>query len=165
MKGKAEDEVFVNKALIPEIIGDRVQITVILKVKKDEDERRIDFGSRFHRIIPPPTFSPSSNWFMMPMQMRMMTMRTSEMAEPRFGLYAEPRNCISMRSPMSRFPPPPSILEIINVETAGTNTMVTPEMTPGMLMGRTTLRKTLRLFAPRSCAASMTLLSILVSTE
>lgn len=38
MKGKAEDEVFVNKALIPEIIGDRVQITVILKVKKDEDE-------------------------------------------------------------------------------------------------------------------------------
>ena len=38
MKGKAEDEVFVNMALIPEIIGDRVQITVILKVKKDEDE-------------------------------------------------------------------------------------------------------------------------------
>ena len=38
MKGKAEDEVFVNKVLIPEIIGDRVQITVILKVKKDEDE-------------------------------------------------------------------------------------------------------------------------------
>ncbi len=36
--GKAEDEVFVNKALIPEIIGDRVQITVILKLKKDEDE-------------------------------------------------------------------------------------------------------------------------------
>ena len=37
MKGKAEDEVFVNKALIPEIIGDRVQITVILKVKKMKD--------------------------------------------------------------------------------------------------------------------------------
>ena len=37
-KGKAEDEVFVNKALIPEIIGDRVQITIILKVKKDENE-------------------------------------------------------------------------------------------------------------------------------
>lgn len=36
-KGRAEDEVFVNKALIPEIIGDRVQITVILKIKKDED--------------------------------------------------------------------------------------------------------------------------------
>jgi hypothetical protein len=28
----------VNKALIPEIIGDRVQITIILKLKKDEDE-------------------------------------------------------------------------------------------------------------------------------
>ena len=28
----------VSKALIPEIIGDRVQITIILKVNKDEDE-------------------------------------------------------------------------------------------------------------------------------
>lgn len=36
--GKAEDEVMVNKALIPEIIGDRVQITIILKVNKDENE-------------------------------------------------------------------------------------------------------------------------------
>nr|DAH51550.1 MAG TPA: hypothetical protein [Caudoviricetes sp.]DAO43239.1 MAG TPA: hypothetical protein [Caudoviricetes sp.] len=27
-----------NKALIPEIIGDRVQITIILKVNKDENE-------------------------------------------------------------------------------------------------------------------------------
>ena len=36
--GKLEDEVMVNKALIPEIIGDRVQITIILKVNKDEDE-------------------------------------------------------------------------------------------------------------------------------
>ena len=36
--GKADDEVMVSKALIPEIIGDRVQITIILKLKKDEDE-------------------------------------------------------------------------------------------------------------------------------
>lgn len=36
--GKAEDEVMVSKALIPEIIGDRVQITIILKVNKDENE-------------------------------------------------------------------------------------------------------------------------------
>lgn len=36
--GKLEDEVIVNKALIPEIIGDRVQITIILKVNKDEDK-------------------------------------------------------------------------------------------------------------------------------
>ena len=35
--GKADDEVMVSKALIPEIIGDRVQITIILKVNKDED--------------------------------------------------------------------------------------------------------------------------------
>ena len=36
--GKLEDEVVVNKALIPEIIGDRVQITIILKVNKDENK-------------------------------------------------------------------------------------------------------------------------------
>lgn len=36
--GKADDEVMVSKALIPEIIGDRVQIIIILKVNKDEDE-------------------------------------------------------------------------------------------------------------------------------
>lgn len=34
-KGKADDEVYVNKALIPEIIGDRVQITIVLKINKD----------------------------------------------------------------------------------------------------------------------------------
>lgn len=38
MKGKIEDEVIVNKALIPEIIGDRVQITIVIKINKDEDE-------------------------------------------------------------------------------------------------------------------------------
>lgn len=37
-KGRAEDEVYVNQALIPEIIGDRVQITIILKIKKNENE-------------------------------------------------------------------------------------------------------------------------------
>lgn len=37
VKGEIEDEVVVNKALIPEIIGDRVQITIILRVNKDED--------------------------------------------------------------------------------------------------------------------------------
>ena len=36
--GKADDEVMVSKALIPEIIGDRVQITIILKGNKDENE-------------------------------------------------------------------------------------------------------------------------------
>lgn len=33
--GKLEDEVMVNKALIPEIIGDRVQVTIILKINKE----------------------------------------------------------------------------------------------------------------------------------
>ena len=37
--GKLEDEVIVNKALIPEIIGDRVQITIIRKAKKDDDKK------------------------------------------------------------------------------------------------------------------------------
>lgn len=32
VKGKADDELFVNKALIPEIIKDRVQLTLIFKI-------------------------------------------------------------------------------------------------------------------------------------
>lgn len=36
VKGRIEDEVMVNKALIPEVIGDRVQITIVLRLNKDE---------------------------------------------------------------------------------------------------------------------------------
>ena len=31
-----KDRMNVNKALIPEIIGDRIQITVVIKIEKDE---------------------------------------------------------------------------------------------------------------------------------
>lgn len=34
VKGKADDEWMVNQALIPEIIGDRVQITIVLRLEK-----------------------------------------------------------------------------------------------------------------------------------
>lgn len=34
IQGKVEDEITVNKAIIPEIIGDRVQMTIILKLEK-----------------------------------------------------------------------------------------------------------------------------------
>ena len=34
VKGKADDEWLINPALIPEIIGDRVQISIILKINK-----------------------------------------------------------------------------------------------------------------------------------
>ena len=34
VKGKADDEWYVNPAVIPEIIGDRVQITIVLKINK-----------------------------------------------------------------------------------------------------------------------------------
>lgn len=36
VKGRVEDEVMVNKALIPEVIGDRVQITIVLRLNKNE---------------------------------------------------------------------------------------------------------------------------------
>lgn len=36
VKGKADDEIFVNKALIPEIIKDRVQLTLIFKLNNNE---------------------------------------------------------------------------------------------------------------------------------
>ena len=35
IKGSADDEIFINKALIPEIIKDRVQVTIILNIKND----------------------------------------------------------------------------------------------------------------------------------
>ncbi len=34
VKGRADDEWLINPALIPEIIGDRVQISIILKINK-----------------------------------------------------------------------------------------------------------------------------------
>lgn len=37
VKGRVEDEVAVNPSLIPDVIGDRVQLTIILKLK---DERK-----------------------------------------------------------------------------------------------------------------------------
>ena len=39
VRGKLEDEMCVNKALIPEVIGDRVQITIVLRIKKDEEKQ------------------------------------------------------------------------------------------------------------------------------
>ena len=38
VNGKLEDEVVVNKALIPIIIGDRVQITIVLRINKDNKD-------------------------------------------------------------------------------------------------------------------------------
>lgn len=62
---------------------------------------------------------------------------------------------------MSRFEPPPSMRLMMNVEMLGTNTMVMPVVMPGMESGTSTFATTWYTFAPRSCAASMTLLSIL----
>ena len=49
------------------------------------------------------------------------------------------------------------------LDTAGRNTSVTPEMTPGRLSGSVTRRKACTGVAPRSFAASSRLLSILAS--
>ena len=35
VKGKADDEWMVNPALIPEVIGDRVQITIVLRLDRE----------------------------------------------------------------------------------------------------------------------------------
>ena len=51
------------------------------------------------------------------------------------------------------------------VDTAGMNTMVTPESTPGRDRGKITRRNTCTLSAPRSWAASMTRWSIFTMTE
>lgn len=38
VRGKAEDELVVNRILIPEIIKDRIQVTIILKVDDTKEE-------------------------------------------------------------------------------------------------------------------------------
>lgn len=38
VRGKAEDELVVNKILIPEIIKDRIQVTIILKIDDTKEE-------------------------------------------------------------------------------------------------------------------------------
>ena len=63
---------------------------------------------------------------------------------------------------MSRLEPPPSIRLMTKVDTAGTNTIVMPVLMPGMLMGMSTRNSVLVVEAPRSCAASTMLWSILV---
>lgn len=35
VNGRAEDEVFVTKALVPEIVGDRVQVTIVLRINNE----------------------------------------------------------------------------------------------------------------------------------
>ena len=56
-------------------------------------------------------------------------------------------------------------MRIINVEMAGTNTMVTPEVIPGRLRGTITRKRVATPLQPRSEAASITLLSIFTITE
>ena len=65
-----------------------------------------------------------------------------------------------MRSPGRRFEPPPSMRLMMKVEMLGTNTMVMPVVMPGMASGTSTRVRMWNWFAPRSCAASMTLWSI-----
>lgn len=38
VNGKSEGSILLNKAIVPEIIGNRVQITIVLKIKDEEDD-------------------------------------------------------------------------------------------------------------------------------
>ena len=38
IEGPAEDDLYVNKALIPIVIGDRLQLTIILKIKNETED-------------------------------------------------------------------------------------------------------------------------------
>lgn len=39
VNGRAEDEVFVTKALVPEIVGDRVQVTIVLRINNEQETK------------------------------------------------------------------------------------------------------------------------------
>ena len=70
----------------------------------------------------------------------------------------------SIMSPIRYIMPLDMRRDIANVVTAGMNTIVMPDTTPGMDSGMTTRSTTFTLLAPRSCAASITLRSSFLST-
>ena len=92
----------------------------------------------------------------------MMIAMMREMALPKFQS-PEVRNCDSMMLPTSTNWPPPRSFGMKKLETAGRNTSVMPEMTPGRESGSVTRRNACTGVAPRSLAASSRLLSILAS--
>ena len=63
------------------------------RVQEQEDQQQIEvFEKLFHSSRPPSSEEPSSNLFMIHMQIKMRMIMTSAMAEPRCGLYAPPMN-------------------------------------------------------------------------
>ena len=90
----------------------------------------------------------------------MMTAMMSEMAEPKFQSPVV-RNCVSMMLPTRTYCPPPRSFGMKKLDTAGRNTSVMPEITPGSESGSVTRRNACTGVAPRSLAASKRLLSIL----
>ena len=71
------------------------------------------------------------------MEIRIRAIITRDRAEPKFQSLAS-RNCRSMMSPKRKKLPLPSSREMAKVVTAGMNTMVIPEITPGRDRGMTT---------------------------
>ena len=70
-------------------------------------------------------------------------------AEPKFQLPIVV-NCCSIRLPTNIYFPPPRRFGITKFETAGINTIVIPEIIPGILSGKITFLKAWALFAPKS---------------
>ena len=65
----------------------------VVDKKLKEDQQQIEVLEKlFHSSSPPSSEEPSSNLFMIHMQMKMRMIITSAMAEPRCGLYAPPMN-------------------------------------------------------------------------
>ena len=69
-----------------------------------------------------------------------MTAMMSEMAEPKFQSPVV-RNCVSMMLPTRTYCPPPRSFGIKKLDTAGKNTSVMPEITPGSESGSVTQRR------------------------
>jgi ATP-binding cassette subfamily B multidrug efflux pump len=84
-------------------------------------------------------------------------------AAPSFQLPAW-KNLSSINEPI-KYLPKPSLLGITIVVAAGNKTIVIPDSTPPIERGKVTRINVLKLFAPKSAAASYSLGLILVSTE
>ena len=100
----------------------------------------------------------------MPILIRIKINRKIDKADPKWGSYTS-RNCLSIKLPIKVVFPAPKSCGTTKVVTAGINTMVIPDITPGMLNGSVIVVKTLKLFAQRSWSDSIVFLSIFTSPE
>ena len=115
----------------------------------------------FHNNRPPVLPSLLSYLASTAMLINIKIISTKDKPEPACQLLTI-LNCCSITLPINTILLPPRIFEIVNVVRDGTKTMIIPLTTPGKLRGHIIRIKVWKKFAPKSLAAFIISLSILI---